>query len=127
IMMAGGVGTVRPQHALKEKHLVHPGDHLIVIGGPAMFVGLGGGAASSVLSGQSSAELDFASVQRGNAEVQRRAQEVINACTALGGQNPIRFIHDVGAGGLSNALPELVHDAGLGATFELREIDNADT
>ena len=127
IMIAGGVGTVRPQHALKEKHLVYPGDHLIVIGGPAMLIGLGGGAASSVQSGQSSVELDFASVQRGNAEVQRRAQEVINACTALGGHNPIRFIHDVGAGGLSNALPELVHDSSLGATFELREIDNADT
>jgi len=127
IMIAGGVGTVRPQHALKEKHLVYPGDHLIVIGGPAMLIGLGGGAASSVQSGQSSVELDFASVQRGNAEVQRRAQEVINACIALGSRNPIRFIHDVGAGGLSNALPELVHDSGLGATFELREVDNADS
>jgi phosphoribosylformylglycinamidine synthase len=127
IMIAGGVGTVRPQHAIKEKHLVLPGDHLIVIGGPAMLIGLGGGAASSVQSGQSSVELDFASVQRGNAEVQRRAQEVINACTAMGSHNPIRFIHDVGAGGLSNALPELVHDSNLGATFELREVDNADT
>lgn len=126
IMIAGGVGTVRPQHAIKEKHLVLPGDHLIVIGGPAMLIGLGGGAASSVQSGQSSVELDFASVQRGNAEVQRRAQEVINACTAMGSHNPIRFIHDVGAGGLSNALPELVHDSNLGATFELREVDNAD-
>lgn len=127
IMIAGGVGTVRPQHAIKEKHLVHPGDHLLVIGGPAMLIGLGGGAASSVQSGQSSVELDFASVQRGNAEVQRRAQEVINACTAMGSHNPIRFIHDVGAGGLSNALPELVHDANLGATLELREVDNADS
>jgi len=126
IMIAGGVGTVRPQHAIKEKDLVQPGSHLIVIGGPAMLIGLGGGAASSVQSGEGSVDLDFASVQRGNAEVQRRAQEVINTCTAMGNQNPIRFIHDVGAGGLSNALPELVHDSGLGATFELREVDNAD-
>ena len=92
-----------------------------------MLIGLGGGAASSnASSGEGSEELDFASVQRGNAEVQRRAQEVINACKAMGDHNPIKFIHDVGAGGLSNAFPELVHDAGLGATFELREIDNAD-
>ncbi|KAF2456872.1 phosphoribosylformylglycinamidine synthase [Lineolata rhizophorae] len=126
IMIAGGVGTVRPQHALKEKNIVRPGAHLIVLGGPAMLIGLGGGAASSVQSGEGSVELDFASVQRGNAEVQRRAQEVINTCVALGRDNPILFIHDVGAGGLSNALPELVHDAGLGGTFELREVDNAD-
>ncbi|KAF2427583.1 phosphoribosylformylglycinamidine synthase [Tothia fuscella] len=126
IMVAGGVGTVRPQHAIKEDNLVQPGAHLIVIGGPAMLIGLGGGAASSIQSGEGSVDLDFASVQRGNAEVQRRAQEVINACTAMGSNNPIRFIHDVGAGGLSNALPELVHDSNLGATFELREIDNAD-
>ena len=126
IMIAGGVGTVRPQHALKKEDLVKPGAHLIVLGGPAMLIGLGGGAASSIQSGEGSADLDFASVQRGNAEVQRRAQEVINACTALGPNNPIWSIHDVGAGGLSNALPELVHDAGLGAKFELREIDNAD-
>ena len=127
IMIAGGVGTVRPQHALKQKGLVSPGAHLIVLGGPAMLIGLGGGAASSIQSGQGSVELDFASVQRGNAEVQRRAQEVINTCTSLGTQNPIQLIHDVGAGGLSNALPELVEDAGFGARFELREIDNADT
>ncbi|KAK4983044.1 phosphoribosylformylglycinamidine synthase, partial [Elasticomyces elasticus] len=126
IMLAGGVGTVRPQHALKNKGIVRPGAHLIVLGGPAMLIGLGGGAASSVQSGDSEEHLDFASVQRGNAEVQRRAQEVINTCTSLGSENPIAFIHDVGAGGLSNALPELAHDAGLGATFELREIDNAD-
>ncbi len=91
-----------------------------------MLIGLGGSAASSVTLAEGSKDLDFASVQRGNAEVQRRAQEVINACTSMGPNNPIKFIHDVGAGGLSNALPELVHDAGLGATFELREIDNAD-
>ncbi|KLJ13042.1 phosphoribosylformylglycinamidine synthase [Blastomyces silverae] len=126
IMIAGGVGTVRPQHALKSPHAVKPGSYLVVLGGPAMLIGLGGGAASSIASGEGSADLDFASVQRGNAEVQRRAQEVINACAAMGADNPIKFIHDVGAGGLSNALPELIHDAGLGAKFELREIDNAD-
>ena len=127
IMIAGGVGTVRPQHALKDRATVEPGSYVIVLGGPAMLIGLGGGAASSQSSGQGSEALDFASVQRGNAEVQRRAQEVIDACRAMGSDNPIKFIHDVGAGGLSNALPELVHDAGLpGATFELREIDNAD-
>ncbi|MCJ1310466.1 hypothetical protein MMC25_004130 [Agyrium rufum] len=126
IMIAGGVGTVRPQHALKDPKIVEPGSFLVVLGGPAMLIGLGGGAASSVTSGEGSADLDFASVQRGNAEVQRRAQEVINACVAMGAENPIRFIHDVGAGGLSNALPELVHDSGHGAKFELREIDSAD-
>jgi len=99
IMLAGGVGTVRPQQALKDKNLVKPGDHLIVMGGPAMLIGLGGGAASSVQSGESSVELDFASVQRGNPEVQRRVQEVIDACAALGEvRNPIALIHDVGAG-----------------------------
>ncbi|KAF2497231.1 phosphoribosylformylglycinamidine synthase [Lophium mytilinum] len=126
IMIAGGVGTVRPQHAIKEKNVVKEKSHLIVIGGPAMLIGLGGGAASSIQSGEGSVDLDFASVQRGNAEVQRRAQEVINTCTSMGTQNPILFIHDVGAGGLSNALPELAHDSGFGATFELREVDNAD-
>lgn len=126
IMIAGGIGTVRPQHAIKDPAAVKPGSYLVVLGGPAMLIGLGGGAASSIASGEGSADLDFASVQRGNAEVQRRAQEVINACVAMGPDNPIQFIHDVGAGGLSNALPELIHDAGLGATFELREIDNAD-
>ncbi|KAK5162407.1 phosphoribosylformylglycinamidine synthase, partial [Cryomyces antarcticus] len=125
-MIAGGVGTVRPQHALKDEKLVRPGAHLIALGGPAMLIGLGGGAASSIQSGEGDVSLDFASVQRGNAEVQRRAQEVINTCTSLGNRSPIKFIHDVGAGGLSNAFPELVHDAGLGARFELREIDNAD-
>ena len=126
IMLAGGIGTVRPQHALKNPDVVQPGSYLIILGGPAMLIGLGGGAASSITSGEGSVDLDFASVQRGNAEVQRRAQEVINTCVAMGERNPIQFIHDVGAGGLSNALPELVHDAGLGAKFELREIDNAD-
>lgn len=126
IMIAGGVGTVRPEMALKKKGLVSPGAHLIVLGGPAMLIGLGGGAASSIQSGEGSVDLDFASVQRGNAEVQRRAQEVINTCTSLGAESPIQLIHDVGAGGLSNALPELVEDAGYGANFELREVDNAD-
>lgn len=126
ITIVGGSGSVRPQYALKDPRLVDPDAHIVVLGGPAMLIGLGGGAASSVTSAEGSAELDFASVQRGNAEVQRRAQEVINACVAMGENNPIQYIHDVGAGGLSNALPELVHDAGYGATFELREIDNAD-
>lgn len=126
IMLAGGLGTVRPIHAMKEQGLIEPGAYLIVLGGPAMLIGLGGGAASSIASGEGSVDLDFASVQRGNPEQQRRAQMVIDACVALGTKNPIRSIHDVGAGGLSNALPELVHDAGLGATFELREVENAD-
>lgn len=126
IMIAGGVGNVRPQHALKDPDIVPPGSHLLVIGGPAMLIGLGGGAASSVQSGEGKVDLDFASVQRGNPEVQRRAQEVIDTCRAMGDKNPILFIHDVGAGGLSNALPELVHDSGLGAIFELREVDNTD-
>lgn len=126
IMIAGGLGTVRPQHALKIPHTVKPGSYLVVLGGPAMLIGLGGGAASSITSGEGSADLDFASVQRGNAEVQRRAQEVINTCVSMDADNPIKFIHDVGAGGLSNALPELIHDSGLGARFELREIDNVD-
>ena len=126
IMIAGGVGSIRPVHALKDPRDVREGDYCVVIGGPAMLIGLGGGAASSMASGEASVELDFASVQRANAEVQRRAQEVINAACAMGADSPIAFIHDVGAGGLSNALPELVHDAGFGATFELRKIDNAD-
>ncbi|KAI9723046.1 MAG: hypothetical protein M1812_001495 [Candelaria pacifica] len=125
IMIAGGVGSVRPTQALKDAGC-DPGAHVVVLGGPAMLIGLGGGAASSVQSGEGSVDLDFASVQRGNAEVQRRAQEVINACVALGQQNPIQLIHDVGAGGLSNALPELVNDARLGGTFELREVHSAD-
>ena len=97
ILLAGGVGTVRPQHSLKHPKIVSPGDFVIVLGGPSMLIGLGGGSASSQVEG-SSAELDFASVQRGNPEVERRAQEVINACTSLGDENPILFIHDIGAG-----------------------------
>ena len=127
IMIAGGIGTVRPQHALKDSAFVKEGAHVIVLGGPAMLIGLGGGAASSNDSGEKSVELDFDSVQRGNPEMERRAQMVINACIALGEKNPIAFIHDVGAGGLSNALPELVKDAGYGGNFELRQIDVADS
>ncbi|KAK9477781.1 CobB/CobQ-like glutamine amidotransferase domain-containing protein [Lipomyces japonicus] len=125
IMLAGGIGSVRPDHALKDTPIT-PGAALIVIGGPAMLIGLGGGAASSVASGDTSVELDYASVQRGNPEMQRRVQMVIDACTALGSRNPLQSIHDVGAGGLSNALPELVHDHGLGAVFELRNIPSSE-
>ncbi|RKP01834.1 hypothetical protein CXG81DRAFT_25467 [Caulochytrium protostelioides] len=120
IMIAGGVGSIRPPHV--HKHAIRPGDLLLVVGGPGMLIGLGGGAASSMTSGTQAAALDFASVQRGNPEMERRAQMVINACTARGDANPIVSIHDVGAGGLSNALPELVHDHGLGATIELAHV-----
>ena len=127
IMIAGGVGTVRPQHAIKDGRNVKDGAHVIVLGGPAMLIGLGGGAASSSAAGEGSVELDFDSVQRGNPEMERRAQMVIDTCVALGDANPIAFIHDVGAGGLSNALPELVKDAGYGGRFELRQIESADS
>lgn len=126
IMIAGGVGTVRPQNALKDPADVLEGAHAIVLGGPAMLIGLGGGAASSNASAEETAELDFASVQRGNPEMQRRAQMVIDTCAALGDQNPIAMIHDVGAGGLSNALPEIVKDAGYGGKFELRQVHSSD-
>ena len=126
IMLAGGVGTVRPQHALKNQEDVLDGAHAIVLGGPGILIGLGGGAASSNASAEETADLDFASVQRGNPEMQRRAQMVIDACVALGDENPIAFIHDVGAGGLSNALPEIVKDAGYGGKFELRQVHTAD-
>jgi phosphoribosylformylglycinamidine synthase len=125
IMIAGGYGNVRPQFAIKTR--ISPGAKIIVLGGPGMLIGLGGGAASSQVSGASSAELDFASVQRENAEMQRRCQQVIDACVGLGEGNPIQSIHDVGAGGLSNALPELVHDSGLGAKFEIRDVLVADS
>ena len=124
IMIAGGLGNIRPQHTHKDS--IPPGAKIIVLGGPAMLIGLGGGAASSVASGEGDAELDFASVQRDNPEMQRRCQEVIDSCWTLGEENPIRSIHDVGAGGISNALPELVHDAGKGAIFELREVPSSD-
>jgi len=120
IMIAGGYGNVRPTFAIKSK--ISPGAKIVVLGGPGLLIGLGGGAASSQASGTSSAELDFASVQRENAEVQRRCQQVIDACVSLNDQNPIQSIHDVGAGGLSNALPELVHDSDLGAVFEIRDV-----
>ncbi|MCA9641558.1 MAG: phosphoribosylformylglycinamidine synthase, partial [Myxococcales bacterium] len=124
IMLAGGLGNVRPAHVLKEK--IPEGAPIVVLGGPAMLIGLGGGAASSMASGSSHADLDFASVQRDNPEMQRRCQEVIDRCWALGDANPILSIHDVGAGGLSNALPELVHDSDRGADFELRKVPNAE-
>ncbi len=124
IMVAGGMGNIRKQ--LVEKSVLPPGAQLVVLGGPAMLIGLGGGAASSVATGQIAEDLDFASVQRGNPEMQRRAQEVIDRCWQLGADNPILSIHDVGAGGLSNALPELVHGGGLGGRFELRTIPSAD-
>lgn len=122
IMLAGGWGNIRREHIIKDH--IDPGAKLIVLGGPAMDIGLGGGAASSMNSGDSSEDLDFASVQRGNPEMQRRCQEVIDACWQLGPDNPIMFIHDVGAGGLSNAMPELVADGGVGGRFELRAIPN---
>ena len=124
IMLAGGLGSLFKSHI--EKCKFSAGTPLVVIGGAAMRIGIGGGSASSVGGGQSSEDLDFASVQRDNAEMQRRCQEVINQCMACGDDNPILSIHDVGAGGLSNALPELVHDAGLGAVFELDKIPYAD-
>ncbi|HKF98339.1 MAG TPA: phosphoribosylformylglycinamidine synthase, partial [Steroidobacteraceae bacterium] len=125
IMIAGGVGNVR--RALVEKAEVPLGAKLVVLGGPAMLIGLGGGAASSLGSGSSSLELDFASVQRGNPEMQRRAQEVIDRCAALGDRNPIALIHDVGAGGLSNAVPEAVAHSHRGARLELRAIPSAES
>ena len=120
IMIAGGLGNVRPMHTAKEA--LPDGALLIHLGGPGMRIGMGGGAASSMATGVNQAELDFDSVQRGNPEMQRRAQEVIDRCWALGGANPILSIHDVGAGGLSNAFPELVEGAGRGAQFDLRAI-----
>lgn len=124
IMLAGGLGNIRPELALKRPF--PPGTQIVVLGGPAMLIGLGGGAASSMTSGASAADLDYASVQRDNPEMQRRCQEVIDRASALGAASPILSIHDVGAGGLSNALPELVHDAELGGHFELREIPSAE-
>jgi phosphoribosylformylglycinamidine synthase len=122
IMLAGGVGNIRADHV--KKGAINPGDQLVVLGGPAMLIGLGGGAASSLASGSGSEDFDFASVQRDNAEMQRRCQEVIDRCWALGAENPISFIHDVGAGGVSNALPELVNDGGCGGRFDLRRLPN---
>jgi phosphoribosylformylglycinamidine synthase len=120
IMIAGGLGNVRPAHV--QKRQIPVGAAVLVIGGPALLIGLGGGAASSMASGASTEDVDFASVQRDNAEMQRRCQEVIDRCVSLDEDNPIVSVHDVGAGGLSNALPELVNDSGRGAHFELRKI-----
>ncbi|UTW14156.1 phosphoribosylformylglycinamidine synthase [Marinobacterium rhizophilum] len=122
IMLAGGLGNIRGDHV--EKGEIQTGAKLVCLGGPAMQIGLGGGAASSMSSGTSSEDLDFASVQRGNPELERRCQEVIDQCWQLGDTNPIAFIHDVGAGGLSNAFPELVKDGGRGGDFGLRNINS---
>ena len=134
IMIAGGMGRIRKRHIAKGS--LRPGDRIAVLGGPGMLIGLGGGAASSggpsaTDAGESGdtelrRELDFASVQRDNAEMQRRAQEVIDACTRLGDRNPILSIHDVGAGGLANAVPEIVHASGRGARLDFRAIPTAD-
>ncbi|MEQ1502185.1 MAG: phosphoribosylformylglycinamidine synthase [Myxococcota bacterium] len=124
IMIAGGFGNVAPEHV--EKRPIPDGAALVVIGGPAMRIGLGGGAASSMASGTSSADLDFASVQRANAEIERRCQEVLDRCQAMGDSNPILSVHDVGAGGLSNAFPELVHGGDAGGRFDLRAIPSAE-
>ncbi|MDG1311433.1 MAG: phosphoribosylformylglycinamidine synthase [Porticoccaceae bacterium] len=124
IMIAGGYGNIREDHV--DKPEFKPGAKLVVLGGPAMLIGLGGGAASSMTTGSSSEDLDFASVQRQNPEIERRCQEVIDQCWQLGDTNPIAFIHDVGAGGLSNALPELVKDGGTGGCFDLRAVPNAE-
>jgi phosphoribosylformylglycinamidine synthase len=120
IMLAGGMGTIK--HELAIKNDTKQGDYLIVLGGPAMLIGLGGGAASSMSSGISCEDLDFASVQRGNPEMERRCQEVIDSCWTQTEDSPIRSIHDVGAGGLSNAMPELLDDAGLGGELEIRAL-----
>ena len=124
IMLAGGIGAMdRPMVA---KLSLSDGDAVIVLGGPAMLIGLGGGAASSVASGDSAEDLDFASVQRDNPEMERRAQEVIDCCVALAADNPILSVHDVGAGGLSNAIPELLHDSGVGGVIDLGQVPSDD-
>ena len=119
IMIAGGVGVVSQEHIFSQTFPNNTA--LVVLGGPGMLIGLGGGAASSRSSSDGSLDLDFASVQRGNAEIERRCQEVIDSCCSLGAENPILLIHDVGAGGLSNALPELIHDANAGGLINLRD------
>ena len=124
IMLAGGVGNIRAPHVAKGH--IPTGAKVIVLGGPAMLIGLGGGAASSMASGASEEALDFASVQRANPEMQRRAQEVIDRCRELGEANPIVAVHDVGAGGLSNAVPELLHESGRGGRLELRAVPSDD-
>ena len=122
IMLAGGIGSISDNHTKKKS--ISDGNLLIQLGGPAMLIGLGGGAASSMNTGSNQESLDFASVQRGNPELQRRAQEVIDACWQMDSENPILSIHDVGAGGLSNAFPELIHDGGIGAIMDIRNIHN---
>ena len=124
MMIAGGMGNIRPM--LIDKHPIPAGSLIIILGGPAMLIGLGGGAASSQASGAGSEALDFASVQRENPEMERRCQEVINHCVSLGDDTPIISIHDIGAGGLSNAVPEIIHDCERGGRFELRNVHNAD-
>ncbi len=124
IMIAGGMGNIRPM--LVDKHPIPAGSLIIILGGPAMLIGLGGSAASSQASGESSEDLDFASVQRENPEMERRCQEVINHCNSMGNDTPIVSIHDIGAGGLSNAVPEIIHDCERGGRFELRKVHNAD-
>ena len=124
IMLAGGLGAI--DRIQVEKIRLQDGDAVIVLGGPAMLIGLGGGAASSVASGDTSEDLDFASVQRENPEMERRCQEVIDRCVALGVDNPIRWFHDVGAGGLSNAIPELLHDSGMGGVIDLDKVPSDD-
>ncbi len=125
IMLAGGVGNISANHS--HKNAIPAGAALIQLGGPAMLIGLGGSAASSMDTGSNTENLDFDSVQRGNPELQRRAQEVIDRCWQLGDKNPILSIHDVGAGGISNAFPELVNDAKVGALFELRNVHNEES
>ncbi|MEO6032875.1 MAG: AIR synthase-related protein, partial [Burkholderiaceae bacterium] len=124
IMLAGGLGAI--DRVQVEKLGLKPGHAVIVLGGPSMLIGLGGGAASSVASGDSHEALDFASVQRDNPEMERRCQEVIDRCVALGADNPIDSAHDVGAGGLSNAIPELLHDSGLGGVIDLAKVPSDD-
>ncbi len=124
IMLAGGLGAIDRMQV--EKIRLQPGDAVIVLGGPAMLIGLGGGAASSVASGDTAEDLDFASVQRDNPEMERRCQEVIDRCVAMGANNPIRWFHDVGAGGLSNAIPELLHDSGVGGVIDLDRVPSDD-
>ena len=125
IMLAGGVGNIGAAHT--HKRPLADGALLIQLGGPGMLIGMGGGAASSMATGVNTADLDFDSVQRGNAEIERRAQEVIDRCWQLGERNPILSIHDVGAGGLANALPELIHGGGVGGTIELRAIPSEES
>ncbi|WP_100278782.1 phosphoribosylformylglycinamidine synthase [Mariprofundus aestuarium] len=122
IMIAGGVGNIDARHVYKKE--VPVGSLIIQLGGPAMLIGLGGGAASSMDTGANAESLDFDSVQRGNPEMERRCQEVLDRCWQMGDSNPILFIHDIGAGGLSNAVPELIDDAGRGGWVDLRAVHN---